>query len=642
MPSLFIRKPTNSSLFNAAVAATIALNLSTPSAAQDNSSTANEVLPSLQAAADLELPDGRNITIHREAGVGQQRATAIYFHRPLFAFVENSNKSDHPVIWDKAEEDDDVYIRLRLTLSTPRFRELARNAVIDEDPSIHAEKPEIEGRNIDVRSWPLKLLRLEAENSLTGRKYGEIKNPESLRTSGDTIDVSMQVPSKDYPDFLQALKAGRLKFSPSYTFKNAVVAFGQSTSRVSGEVSVAISEALRSAQLEEGAPIFQEDLQRLQNTLTQAVTTKIRATDSSVLAHITPQDISGQILKPQQITFADLSSDNPLLAKVETYLVPIIRKMASEEGVDDEENETETTTNKQKIKLGVGTKTGGSADIELEREKKLELEKKHKVTFRDTEEKDVIEPHSIEVHYVREGWQENLLEIFQTVYLAVGIDSSFQTDSSVRADFTTDVLDQAMGANDIVVARYSGVPKGVPMFSLRADIPKGWVALDGLTNWPNENWVPSHLRGKPVPDMRGAFARGAVGEEKVGVENRGQALTIPGISISGSDFVMTEDGRGGVLNGAGKVHAWVSNGKQGQGRQVGSYPVTTTTLRKSGPNGTSPFRDDSEVVQLTSRIVPMFTGALTGGKMVAGQTLSMDQQQNQPPHVAGQWIMRME
>ena len=228
---------------------------------------ANEVLPSIQAAADLELPDGRNITIHREAQTGQKRKGAIYFHRPIFAFIKNpDNKLEHPIFWDKIEYDNNIFISLHLLLSTLEFRELCSAAVIEEDPSLQIEKPEIKESDINVRPWPLKILKLEAKHALTGRKFGESLE-ESLRTTGNKVEVSIKIPSKNYPDFMKALNNERLKFSPSYTFENLIVASGSSATQITGEVSLAVNNIMNSHRLMEDKPIFQRDKSKLENIL---------------------------------------------------------------------------------------------------------------------------------------------------------------------------------------------------------------------------------------------------------------------------------------------------------------------------------------------------------------------------------------
>lgn len=625
-----IKKQAYQPFFNAVAALATALTLTTPSLAfaedagkgilHGSASNVNEAFPTTLESASLGLPDGRNITIHREALVNGQRSNAIYFHRPLFAFVKNpdAETQSHPIIWDQIEYEDHVYLGMKLVLSTPEFRELARGAVIEEDSLIRVEKPEIQERDIDVRAWPLTLLRFQARHSLVGKEYG-VSLPDSLRTSGDEIEISMKIPISEYPEFLSTLQNDRIKFSPSYTFSNAIVAFAQSATKISSEVSVAIDNALQSAQIEEGTPIFQKDAKRLRNVLRQSIVTTIRATDSAVLAHISPQDISGQILRPETTTFSDIEGNKELLEKVSAYLTPIIRKMSAENTTTDENNETTTDTKTKSIGLGYGA-VGFSGEVKLSDEQIKTLEKKHNVVFKETEDKDIIEPHSIDISYIRESWQDSLVDIFQTIYLATGRNNTFQTDSSIRANFTADKLQGDIDANRIIVSPYNRVPKGIPMLSFRADVPKGWIALDGSTNWPKENWVQKHLRGKPVPDMRGAFARGAKNTAEVGLVREGGKITVDkkNIEIQGSSFNLANKLTVGTL------HRY-------KRRDKGLFTVKNNLGR--GNNS------DTESFSPTN-IPRNIDGTVSFN--IEGFTLDLGADEAQPKHALGQWIMRLE
>lgn len=626
------------------------------SLAQENN--ANEVLPSLKASADITLPDGRNITIHREAQTGQTRNVAIYFHRPILAFEINENRNtDHPLIWGIMEMGDYTFIQIKLVLSTPEFRELARTAVIEEDPSIHVESPEISGRDIDVRPWPIKLLRLEVKHSLTHQKFGE-NIPESLSTSGDAINVSFKIPNKDYDGFLKGLKKERIRFTPSYTYKNAIVAFARSATNVTSSLSPKIENELRSLQIEEGDPIFQSQRDQLENSLNQTIITTIQATDSNLMAHITPPDITNQILKPETVTFDDLRSNRQLLNKVEEYLSPIIRRMSSETVESQEDNDINQTTTTRTINGNIGSTPmqgsanfapdsigGGSLSGNVSITNVRTLEDKHKVTFTENEATDVIEPHSIEISYLQSGWQDNLLEVFQTIYLAVGRNDSFEEDSGVNSSFTVDNLSKLIESNNIFVSPHASVPKGVPMLSFRADIPKGWVALDGSTSWPEENWVPEHLRGQPVPDMRGSFARGLKDGELIGHINSGGEIVIPKSEIKGSEYSLDGKRQVGALNALGEIDgAFERNntfGNEVTFVEVGVVKVLGFGERKSFEFENSKPNKNTQS-NLTSIPVDVFNGNISGKFEIPEYKYDLSVPNNQPTHAIGQWIIRIK
>ena len=50
-----------------------------------------------------------------------------------------------------------------------------------------------------------------------------------------------------------------------------------------------------------------------------------------------------------------------------------------------------------------------------------------------------------------------------------------------------------------------------------SELPNGFVWADGKESWPSDDWVPQHLRGKPVPNVNGRILRGATDGEATAV-----------------------------------------------------------------------------------------------------------------------------
>ena len=168
-----------------------------------NRSIDGDAVPSLQFSSAVILPDGRNIPIYKGSTKKGDEYGNIFFHRPIFALEKATPGTDFPIIHDKVEFDGSTYISLRVILSDPMIREIAAAAVLDRDIEIKKKTPQVRADEIDVRPWPLKVLKLSAVHSLTGYIYGE-SIQESLRTSGDTIQVSIKIPSPNYAAFLEA------------------------------------------------------------------------------------------------------------------------------------------------------------------------------------------------------------------------------------------------------------------------------------------------------------------------------------------------------------------------------------------------------------------------------------------------------
>lgn len=645
-----LETPISSKLSQISVSAILlSIFLSISGAKAQDWASANETLPSLDKSAELPLPDEREISIHKSAGT-KELTRAVYFHRPVFAFIENTNNEDgesfgHTLFWDKETLDGEVYILFKTRLSSPQIRELARTAVIEQDVELQTSRnPEFSDLDVEVRPWPIKLLRLEVKRRLVSSTYGD-GTTDTLRSSGDDIEIVLKVPESTYPEFLEALKGNRVNFHPSYTYDNVIVAFGQTSQAVSGEISTAINNVLTSAQIERGGVIGQDDAANISETLRQSITTTIRATDPNVLAHIKPQDVAKLVIQPKKIEFRNLVGNSDLVNSVDSYLEPLKRDLKQIEEESNsatdatESNQSEEITLKLKGSYGFAS---GSGEIKMTDEQKRKLENEHKVGFRKVEKSEEYELHYIEVSFVRDLWQENLVTTFQDIYLATGRDDSFQNDSPFRASFTVAELDDASEANDIVFSPNALVPRGVPMCSVRSNVPKGFVLLDGQGLFPNENWVASDLRGNSLPDMRGKFLRGAQIEEQSGTLVSDSSITIPSSSVPASSFQIQGAGSAGAFGQAREIYRY--NAEYQPVFDSASSPPTGFYLR-SGSTGGGLFYDAGEKVNGKpehASIVGISTSyTLSGSHTIPDRIVDLSLPANQPPHFNCQWIMRV-
>jgi hypothetical protein len=70
------------------------------------------------------------------------------------------------------------------------------------------------------------------------------------------------------------------------------------------------------------------------------------------------------------------------------------------------------------------------------------------------------------------------------------------------------------------------VPLGTMLPSFSDSPPTGFVYADGIGTWPDENWVPVHLRGKRVPDMTSKVLSGG-NTKDVGSVSDTNGFTLP-------------------------------------------------------------------------------------------------------------------
>ena len=467
-------------LFLACPAVSAQESMSSP---QEISGIINEdVKPSSESAAQLRLGSGRVITIHREDRVGPIRSGALYFHKPLFVFRDNDQREiDHPIIWNKVHDGDSVFIAMKLLTTSSEFVELAKAAVLEQDAALAIEQPEVISRDVDVMHWPLRRLHLEFEHILTGTDYGATFDLKDISSQNDVVDIRVKIDAERYEEFIENLNAGNIQVTPFYTFLNRRVAFAQSEVRFSGDIAVQIANELSSDNVQEGEPIFQSEARELKNSIRQKLVTIIQASDADALQYVSPLDISNQLFTAETINLSDLEPSDPLLDKVESYLVAQINQIKSSRSNESRQTETDTNTNSTSVVLKEKPEvTISSEDIER-------LENEHKVKFSYEEDTGRYVPQEIEVTVVRSGWQDNITDIIQTINFAKGSSREVTEGTPFPTNYTEDRLYEDMSVERVLPTPFAGVPKGVALCSFRRDVPRGWIVLDGNDVWPEEN-----------------------------------------------------------------------------------------------------------------------------------------------------------
>src|SRR5262249_38418745 len=120
---------------------------------------------------------------------------------------------------------------------------------------------------------------------------------------------------------------------------------------------------------------------------------------------------------------------------------------------------------------------------------------------------EIYRPHSIKKLKFQSGADQVLIDEKTTVFLSVGAENRYLEETPIPVTFTTKSAKVTPNAG-WNLGPYEGVPIGVTLPFFGAKLPKGYVWLDGQSNFPNAEWVPVHLRGTKVPDMRGMLFAG--------------------------------------------------------------------------------------------------------------------------------------
>jgi len=203
------------------------------------------------------------------------------------------------------------------------------------------------------------------------------------------------------------------------------------------------------------------------------------------------------------------------------------------------------------------------------------------------------------------------------------------------------------------------IPKGMmlPYFSNNLPESGDYVWADGQTKWPEEPWVPEHLQGKPVPDMREQLVGGAKspGDNTVGLEWSGGMIPISASMVSGSNFKLqpatpvTQPVSG---NGA-RVLRLATVGMLGEPLALrGLVPNTELVLgrgmEKPGPGdnwGRIPTVDlffnapSIDEVRYTDTRYPE---TLTGEAQINAQVVKLADASTNPRHLRANWIIRVK
>jgi hypothetical protein len=182
------------------------------------------------------------------------------------------------------------------------------------------------------------------------------------------------------------------------------------------------------------------------------------------------------------------------------------------------------------------------------------------------------------------------------------------------------------------------VPPGMMLPYFGRDLPKGFVWADGEARWPEAPWVPSHLRGARVPDMREHLVGGANNEAVVGKVFKTGQLSVPEFTVDGSNFkIPVNNSR--VDGGYTYALVWQNEA----GIEIGKNIPPDNKL----PNWFQAAADDKYRgfwmrLQMAPATYKAPAGATAGSQKVSGLKINLDSASTNPRHVMCRWIIRVE
>lgn len=582
--------------------------------------------------------------------------TGLRFHRPLFALAERDTpfeKGLPPVIdYIRREPNGLVLVRFRVIISSPEFLKQCRDAILDQERKLLARE-HLTQDDINPQPWPLLHCVISIRDAVSREILGVSQTDTLTGTNEFTFTESFTQGA--YQKLLTLIRSGDLDFVYTYSYVGETVFPGSVELKGVKKAKLSAKQKLRSAQVEGKEPIFQSEANEAFRNVYISVQKIVRLSHKDLIPKIDQPVLFQKLFADDgEITFKSLNaSDEHTKAMLVNYLKPHleqVRNSYSGEKTDitiHEDKEIKSTTSTPPV-----VSTGVNIPLPLPIPIALSLGISKSLGDPETKGKEIIDrvekatgskwaydkaterwrPHSVSKLKFLNGDDQEIIDESSAAFISTGAQNGYLEEPPVPVTFTTKSAKVSRCAD---LGPYQGVPIGamVPFFG--AKLPKGYVWADGQANWPNADWVPVHLRGAKVPDMREYLVGGATNEFEVGrVYDKGM-LTVPEIKISGSSFtlpakrtqhrIMGGEGhvvkKGGLVAVVERPHDDNKDGKKG--------------FWWDGWGGVYGFRD-----ALYETFMP--SEALRGEKIVKSVDLLMDTSTTNPRHVMCRWIIRVK
>jgi hypothetical protein len=615
------------------------------------------------AKVTLGVPGGgeRVVRIQRQNPASAAVVRGRYFHRPLLAFAERES----PVggfpkfVWDvdrDSAEDGSVVLFFRMIASTPELRQQCRDAVLREDRE-YALRNGATPDHVHVLPWPLKEAFVVCQNAATKEVLGTARTG-SLTGVENEFKFTMSFGPSELAKFTRFAAADRLEFVFSYSYRGATVWDGAVELKAAKNIGLVAEKKLQSMQVAPDREIFQGEANEVVRYVRITVEKTVRASNKDVIPLLeTPALHQLLFVQDPEINLKNLDSlDQKTADHVAAYLKPHLEQIKESYGADGKdivirENKSEDiyktggNGNVSFKVIGIGFDGGGNRSEEKKREVMDRVERQTGTRWGYDNMKEQYLPHAIHKLKFLGGKEEIPIDQKTTVFLKTGEENRFLLDTEVSSRFTTKTIEVRSVPPD---TPYDGIPLGamIPYFGVKA--PRGYVFADGEAHWPNAEWVPEHLRGAKVPDMREHLVGGAKNETDVGGMFTKGKLTVEGYTVNGASFNLPPAKQTRV-NGDIKPHkskfdpdpAGFMILMENYG-EVGGFQQTFGKGVHPRFNIAEPGTGWENRIHLTPLVVPTLEGTLNGQQPLPARTVGLTSPEQNPPHLMCRWIIRVE
>jgi hypothetical protein len=618
----------------------------------------DDAAPDKRASSDVQFltPDGRElrvVLIHPQNKAAANYVPGLRFHRPLGALAERDKPIDgFPPIVDavRREPDGTTLLKFRVIVSTPALRKMCRDAVLDKERAVLAQE-KLTQDDIVIEPWPLKHCVITALDTFSNEVLG-VSQTNTLTGVKDEFTFTMPFAPDELRKVLDLIHSGDLAFVYSYSYVGSTVYGGSVDLKAVKNAKLIASQTLRSEQREGKEPILQAEASEAVRHVYASVQKTMRASHKDLIPLLDAPNLLQKLFADDgQITFKDLKEgDEKTAAMLAAYLKPLLEQVR--ESFGKEQSEMTIHEDKAATTLGGGANTQVGVKIPLP----IPISLSMGASLSGSKSKDVLDriqhttgskwtydkaterfrPHAIQKLRFQDGADQVLIDEKTTVFLAVGSENRYLEETPIPVTFTAKAAAlKTSVAPGGALGPYEGVPLGAMISFFGSQLPKGYVWADGQASWPNADWVPVHLRGAKVPDMREHFVGGAKDEAKVGgIFDKGQ-VTVQPFKIAGSSFAVPM--KPARLAGDGFIFRWENANSFEPGTPEPAKKLPAWVEVKVGGSGAfmrlAPVRAFFDTPQ----------GLVSGEHSVKGlQSEPLNSAASNPRHVMCRWIIRVE
>jgi hypothetical protein len=627
----------------------------------------------------IKTPDGfeRRVWTDLPGEADEKTVPGLRFLRPLLALVERDTpiEKELPPVIDaiRRNKDGSVDVRFRVVVANQEFAKRGRDAVLAGERPLLASK-HLTQDDIAIERWPLLHCVISIRDRWSKEVLG-VSQTDNLVASGDNFDFTLRFSAGEFPRVLDLIRSGDLDFLYRYSYANATEYTGKVDLKGVKHALVTAMQKLRSEQMarEDPAPIFQADANEAVRHVVVSVERTTRANHPELLPQLgQPAEFSAlfqRLFAADGVIDMDKLKEGPDVATINmvaAYLKPHLEQIRESLGEDkkfvtitnDRDGTSITTTPpvadarvSAPIPVGpivftpsIGISKSLGDPVTTTREFIKQVEEATGTTWKKEEDSEKYRPHLIKKYRFQEGADQVLVDETNTTFLAIGKENGYLEDSPVLVTFTTKTANlSALSGTASDLGPYEGVPIGAVIPFFGSKLPKGYRWCDGIAEnaenvFPgNADWVPTHLRGAPLPDMREYLIGGAKDENGVGRTYNAGELTVSGATIDGKNFKTPSDAGVGFTSEGYLINTIGGGALKARDDFGGDFPQlwSVATQRAGQTRGW-------HLVSLDAIQAVRGGTALTGQQMTPAQTISLNTARSNPRHVMCRWIIRVE